>query len=383
MIGNKKKLSVITPLYNTPKSYLDDVLKCIGSYSGDVELVLVNDSPNDLILSKRLKCINQPYILKLQNEKNMGIFEAYMNGFLHASGEYCCILDHDDIFDPKCVLKAIKKKPDLIFTNEYKFFDGEDGKKIKGDVFIKPDFDLLSTIFYFYTHHVTVVKTEILQRQLKSYKGENTYTSVFDIHMMLEYMSAFVGREMNVIHIPEAPYGWRIHANSTAATLDQKLSGYFEKVKRVEEFLKKFGETPLLNIDKDIGYLVDGLFLSSCDMAKFPLKSDEFKNYLIKNGRFKGDEIEIKLQEGKYKDEDYDHFLKTLLKLPMKYLMAQNCLPILIPKPKDAVKIDELNMKYQIPNVPFLTKSQGDGSGLLISQVGKNYGKAKYCVLIK
>lgn len=306
-----------------------------------------------------------------------------MNGFLHASGEYCCILDHDDIFDPKCVLKAIDKKPDLIFTNEYKFFDGEDGEKIKADVFIKPDFDLLSTVFYFYTHHVTVVKTEILQRQLKSYKGENTYTSVFDIHMILEYISAFVGNEMSVIHIPEAPYGWRIHANSTAATLDQKLSGYFERMKRAEEFLKKFGETPLLNIDKDIGYLVDGMFLSSCDMAKFPLKSEEFKNGLIKDGGFAGGEIEIKLQDGKYKDEDYEHFLKVLLKLPMKYLMAQNCLPILIPKPEDAIKVDKLNMKYQIPNVPFLTKLQGDGSGLLIFQVGKADEKAKYCVLIK
>ena len=383
MPGNKKKLSIITPLYNTPKHYLDDVLECVQPYADEVELVLVNDSPNNQRLARWLKQITQPHVVKLVNERNMGIFAAYCNGFLHASGEYCCILDHDDVFNPQFVLPAIEEAPDLIYTNEYKFYDGENGEKVVVETYCKPDFDVLSSVFYFYTHHVTVLKTSIVQHKLRSYSGGKTYTSIFDIHMLLEYLTAFTGREIKVIHVPEAAYGWRIHRNSTASSLEQKLTSYFERMKKTEEFLRQYGEVPLLNIDKNIGYLVEGEFLSVWDMVPFPLAKEKFREELVHAHGYEGEHLCIRLLDGQYTDDDYEHFCRILLRLPIKYLKAQKCFPLLIPSVEDTLDADPENTNKHVPNVPFLARTENIKSGLLLWDRSENTQNAKYAVLIR
>ena len=180
-----KKLSIITPLYNTPRVYLTDVLNSVKEYTDQVELVLVNDSPNNIRLKAYLNNLDGSHIKVIHNPKNLGIFGAYYNGFLSASGEYCCILDHDDIFDPVHVLEAIDKRPDIIYTDEYKFEGRTYDKQMHKIYFQKPDFDILSTVFYLYTHHVTVLRTKIVRQQLIRYTTPGKYTSIFDIHYLL------------------------------------------------------------------------------------------------------------------------------------------------------------------------------------------------------
>lgn len=377
-----KKLSIVTPLYKTPKRFLDDVLESVRPYAKDIELVLVNDSPSSQRLGRMLKQVASEDVKVFYNEKNLGIFASYHRGFLHATGEYCCILDHDDIFDPEYVLEALERKPDLLFTDEYKFYD-ENGSAVKTDPFNKPEFDILSTVFYFYTHHVTVLKTAVLQRQLKAYQGSNKYTSVFDIHMLLEYLTAFVGKEMNVIHIPREAYGWRIHPNSTAYRLDQKISGYFERIKKTEEFLTYFGETPLLNLDPNIGYLVDGEFLSAHDQIPYPMEIETFEDELKEKHGFRGEKLSLRLQDGVYTQEDYLHFFKMLRRLPVLYLQKQRCLPLLIPCAADVGTIDTENAGKHVPNVPFLSRVSIPQSGLLLYETGAVMPEAKYTVLIR
>lgn len=368
--ADMKKLSIITPLYNTQPRFLNDVIASVSDYGEDVELVLVNDSPEDLELSSQLKQIGQlPFVRIIKNECNLGIFRAYYNGFLNATGEYCCILDHDDVFDPQNVLREIEKKPDMIYTNEYKYSDNLRQKRVVIEKYMKPEFDFLSAVFYLYTHHVTVLKTRIIQAQLRRHRDMERYTSVFDIHMSLEYIAAFAGKDMKVIHIPSEDYGWRVHENSTAYRLDQKLTGYFERVRKTDEFLRRFGETPLLRIDEEIGYLVVGEFLSLHDMSGYPMRLEEFSTRLKAEGVFRGKELCISWEGKEISDKTAQFYHSLLTRIPARYLLAQRAFPIVIPE-KDAMKtLDPENMKLHVHNVPFLSSKKPAKAGLMIYQV--------------
>lgn len=370
--ADMKKLSIITPLYNTPPKFLDDVIASVSDCGDDIELVLVNDSPKNLELSRQLEQIEQmPFVRIIKNERNLGIFRAYYNGFLGATGEYCCILDHDDVFNPRNVLREIEKKPDMIYTNEYKYRDNPSQKRVVIEKYMKPDFDVLSAVFYLYTHHVTVLKTKIIQDQLRRHRDMGQYTSVFDIHMALEYIDAFVGKDMKVIRIPSEDYGWRVHEDSTAYRLDQKLTGYFERVRKTDEFLRRFGETPLLRIDEEIGYLVVGEFLSLHDMSGYPMRLEEFSARLKAEGVFRGKELCISWEGKGLSDKTAKFYHSLLTRIPARYLLAQYAFPIIIPE-KDAMKaLDPENMKLHVPNVPFLSSKLPAENGLMIYEADR------------
>jgi glycosyltransferase involved in cell wall biosynthesis len=346
-----KKLSLVTPLYNTEKKYLNDLIKCIKPYHKDIEWVLVNDSPDNITLKKELTELDSEYVKIYTHEKNMGIFSAYMTGFLNATSDYCCILDHDDIYDAKNVLKAIAERPDLIYTNEYKF-----NNRRKFSKFIKPNFDILSTCFYFYTHHVTVMKTEIVKEILKEKRNSGNYTSLFDIHITLEYISRFIGKDFKVIHLNNADYGWRIHKNSTAGNLEQKLSGYFERLRKTEEFFRERGEYPMLNIHNNIGYIVEADFMSVYDLVKYPLKFNDFVDYFEKYDELKTGNYRIRFNSKDYTMTEWLYFYRMLFKIPAKYLMQQHCKYFFIPDPGKRKQLSPNDFKLHPPGVPFMVK---------------------------
>ncbi|MDW2799676.1 glycosyltransferase [Clostridium boliviensis] len=347
----KKKLSLVTPLYNTERKYLNDLIKCIKPYQKDVEWILVNDSPDNIALKEMIAAFDSSYIKVFTHEKNLGIFSAYTTGFLNATAEYCCILDHDDVYDAKNVLRAINEKPDLIYTNEYKF-----NKKGKSNKFIKPDFDFLSTCFYFYTHHVTVMKTETVKDILREKSNSGNYTSLFDIHITLEYISRYIGKDFNVIHLNNADYGWRIHKNSTAGNLEQKLSGYFERLRKTEEFFRVIGEYPMLNIHRNIGYIVEADFMSVYDLVRYPLKFEDFVDYFKKFKKINTKNKSIRFEHNDYSITEWKYFYRMLFKIPAQYLIKQNCIHFFVPDFDKRKLVSPKNFKLYPPGVPFMVK---------------------------
>ena len=376
----EKKLSIITPLYNTKREFLNDLAACLEPYQSEIEWILVNDSPDNNKLKIDLAEIIKPYMVIVTNDKNRGIFYSYYQGYMSATARYCCILDHDDVFMPGNVLRELESDPDMIYTNEYKF--DESGRR---EVYRKPEFDMLSSVFYFYTHHVTVMRTDIIQIMLREKGVDGKYTSIFDIHLMLEYMNYFVGRNMQVIHIKSADYGWRMHEASTALNLEQKLSGYFERVRKVEEFLKEHNETPILNIHRDIGYLIEGNFLSAYDRWKFPLSKQKFIRYLENS---ENDSIRlIHRKSSRFTGNEYDYFFNLFLRLPIKYLMELEISVIYLPTPEIGQKLGGEDYLNHVVDVPFMKTIEYNGlnrAGIWI-KMKKSIpaaGKAK-CIMMK
>ncbi len=350
-----KKLTIITPLYNTKKEYLDDVFNSVKKFSDDIELVFINDSPQNYDLRKRLEALaNYKYIKIYTHDRNKGIFSAYMTGYLNASGEYICILDHDDIFNPQNVLKAIELRPDLIYTDEYKYYY-ENGRKVIYDIYSKPDFDLLSSVSYFYTHHVTVLRTDIIKNRLKEYTNDKLFTSIFDIHMSLEYLT-FLTTESKIVHIREADYGWRMHENSTASDLSQKISGYYERLKKVEEFYGYYSEMPRLRLNSEIQYLVDAFFTSTFDEFSIPIDRNEFIKKMFECREIKSERLKFNVL-GEINKNNLCNYYDVLWRIPLNYLSEKRCLPLVIGSYEYMKSVDEKNYDKHVWGTTFISKT--------------------------
>lgn len=94
-------ISFIVPIYRGNK-YISNLIKmtednyanAIKEYECQVELILVNDDPQQkIVCNDRNEKIK---ITVLENERNVGIHQSRVNGLQKASGEYICFLDQDD-----------------------------------------------------------------------------------------------------------------------------------------------------------------------------------------------------------------------------------------------------------------------------------------------
>ncbi|MBY0220374.1 glycosyltransferase [Paenibacillus illinoisensis] len=347
-----KLLSLITPLYNTPINYLEQIKEQLMLYSDRIEWVLVNDSPFNQKLINYVERLKDHEFIKVHtNKKNLGIYKSYVAGYEIASGDYCGILDHDDHIDLKEVLVYLDRSSDydLLYTNEYKF---DDEKKF--DYYHKPELDLLSTAFYFYTHHITLMRTEIVRRVIKE-RQLGKYSSIFDICLMLDYIHEFRGSEIKVAHIDWFSYGWRVHQNSTAMSIDQKPAAHMERIIKIEEFFKEFGETPIVSIDKDIQYLVCSEFFSGNDLYKIPPLTEN-KEIIKRWFESLSNNKKISwLGSQPITFEQMSEILDVARRLPFKYLREYTTLPIFIVD-KNCYKHFESDPSYQkhLPNVPFI-----------------------------
>lgn len=94
------KISVIMPAYNAEKYIAEAIDSILGQTFGDFEFIILNDCSTDrteeIILS-----YDDPRIVYLKNEQNMGVAATLNRGLEIAKGEYIARMDADDISLPE------------------------------------------------------------------------------------------------------------------------------------------------------------------------------------------------------------------------------------------------------------------------------------------
>jgi len=119
--GNKylKKLSEI--LWSNIKEYEK-------KFEGKIEILFVNDSPQDIIDESFLENLSGYYRI-IKNEKNYGIHKTRVNGILEAEQEYIWMLDQDDDVSetwlPSQYACIQKSKADMVIANGYRQISGK------------------------------------------------------------------------------------------------------------------------------------------------------------------------------------------------------------------------------------------------------------------
>lgn len=101
-----KLVSVLMPAYNAEKYIAQAIESILGQTFDDFEFIILNDCSKDrteeIILS-----YNDPRIVYLKNEQNLGVAVTLNNGLAAATGKYIARMDADDISLPERLEKQV------------------------------------------------------------------------------------------------------------------------------------------------------------------------------------------------------------------------------------------------------------------------------------
>lgn len=235
----KPKISIVIPLYNTPKKYLLELIKSVQNQTySNWELCLADGSTKPLEYLK--KPVEKDKRIKYKIlEENKGISGNTNEALKLATGDYIALLDHDDLIPVNSlyeIVKAINENPEVeyIFTDEDKFTDIK--KKTRYEPNFKPDYAFDTFTSYNYICHFSIFKKELMDK-LKGFNEQ------FDGSQDYDLILRAVENAKQVVHIPKILYHWRVHPSSTAGNAEAKPYCFEAGKNAVQEHLKRKGLT--------------------------------------------------------------------------------------------------------------------------------------------
>ena len=94
------KISVIMPAYNAEKYIGEAIRSILGQSFRDFEFIILNDCSTDRT-EDVIRSFDDPRIVYLKNERNMGVAATLNRGLAVAQGQYIARMDADDISHPE------------------------------------------------------------------------------------------------------------------------------------------------------------------------------------------------------------------------------------------------------------------------------------------
>jgi len=263
------KISIITPLFNTPEHYLKEMIESVLSQTySNWELCITDgsDTEHDYVGNICLNYTQKDNRIKYKKlDGNSGISENSNKAIEMSSGEYIGILDHDDLLHPSAlyeVMNAIcREEAELIYTDEAVF----NNNHIITLKHHKPDFAIDTLRSCNYIGHFYVFSRKILNKS-------GTFRSEFDGSQDYDLILKIADVTSKIVHIPKLLYFLRfndkyinfnkknkIYANVNTAganTLSEHLTrnGMSAKVESAFDFsgfyriIYKLREKPLVSI---------------------------------------------------------------------------------------------------------------------------------------
>ena len=234
------KISILVPLYNTPKDFLHEMIQSVTTQTyGNWELCLADGSDKEHhfvgeICKEYAKADKRVVYHKL--EKNEGI-SGNTNACLKlATGEYIALFDHDDILHPSVLYEYVKvineKNADYIYCDETTFKDGDINKMLT--LHFKPDYAPDNLRANNYICHFSCFKRTLLD-------GTELFRTKFDGSQDHDMILRLTDIAENVVHVPRLMYYWRSHAGSVASGIEAKSYAIEAARGAVAEHLKNHG----------------------------------------------------------------------------------------------------------------------------------------------
>ena len=131
-------VSIIVPVYNTKKEYLDKCIESLVSQTlKDIELIFVDDgSTDDTLEYLRTKEKLYPQMRVIAQGENKRQGGARNTGIRAARGEYIAFCDSDDYWLPEKIntqIQYFKDHPEceIVFTKYENIFENDELKKNK------------------------------------------------------------------------------------------------------------------------------------------------------------------------------------------------------------------------------------------------------------
>jgi len=251
---NKPLLSIVMPVYDPPITFLKMALdSIIDQFYENWEICIADDCSTDKEVRKTLEKYAGKYknIKIIYRTENGHISKATNSAIELATGEYCVLMDQDDILRENAlyeIAKLVNRSPDaeLIYSDEDKI----DENGIHSEPHFKPDWSPESLLSRNYLGHVCAFKTEAL-RAIGGYREGYEGSQDYDLALR------FTEKYRHIYHIPEVLYHWRSHSQSAAFHETAKPYAYRAAQKAITEALKRRGWNSTIDfLDGFRGYKV-------------------------------------------------------------------------------------------------------------------------------
>lgn len=240
-LGGRPKFSLLMPVYNTSEEWLR---RCIDSVIDQAysnwELCIADDAST---LSS-VRAVLDEYAardnrVKVVYRKLNGHISAASNSALDvATGEFCVLLDHDDLLPRHALLEvaeAIVRNPSwkIIYTDEDKI--DEAGRRYSP--YFKPDWNYDLFLSQNCISHLGIYATELL-RHVEGFRLGMEGSQDWDL--ALRCIECISGQEIG--HIPKVLYHWRAIPGSTALGVGQKDYAHTAALSAIQSHLDRRGE---------------------------------------------------------------------------------------------------------------------------------------------
>lgn len=237
------KISILVPLYNTPKEFLVEMIESVtGQTYANWELCLADGSDAEHAYVGET-C--QEYAAKYQGkivyqklEKNMGISGNTNACLTLATGEFIGLFDHDDVLHPSVLYEYVKaineQDADYLYCDEITFKSGDLNKMLT--LHFKPDYAPDNLRANNYICHFSVFSRELLD-------GTELFRTQFDGSQDHDMILRLTDNAKKIVHVPRVMYYWRSHAGSVASGIEAKPYAIAAAKGAVAEHLKKHGFT--------------------------------------------------------------------------------------------------------------------------------------------
>ena len=217
----KIKISILVPLYNTPKKFLTDAIDSVRAQTYENwELCLTDDSDAEHAYVEQMcreYMAKDSRILYKRHERSGGISGNTNFCLSLTTGEYIGLLDHDDVLHPSVLyeyMKAIcEKDADYIYCDEATFHGNSIDNMIT--LHFKPDFAIDNLRANNYICHFSVFDRKLLE-------GTELFRPQFNGSQDHDMILRLTAQAKHIVHIPKLLYYWRSHKGSVAADLNAK-----------------------------------------------------------------------------------------------------------------------------------------------------------------
>ena len=217
------KISVIMPAYNAEKYIAEAVESILGQTFDDFEFIIINDCSQDrteeIILS-----YDDPRIIYLKNEQNLGVAATLNKGLAIAKGEYIARMDADDISMPERFEKQAKfldKKRKIVACGSATMLFGETQEQTVRIFPTNPQRANLQLIFApCFAHPSVMIRREILKEYALFY--DECWEGTEDFALWWE-----LGKKGRLVALREALLYYRMHTNQVTANSGSKIEKIF------------------------------------------------------------------------------------------------------------------------------------------------------------
>lgn len=233
----KPLISILVPLYNTPKDFLIDMVNSVIQQTYENwELILVDASDNPKENEGFIDSLCDSRINYSIIEENTGIVGNTNIAYLKATGNFIGLLDHDDMLASQClfeIVKEINKGNDLIYTDEITF-----KKNPRKDCYqpnLKPDYSPDTLRSYNYICHFTCFSRNLMEENEKLLDYDTEGSQDYDLILRL------TERAKGISHIAIPLYFWRAHSASVAENVGAKPYVIDAAMKALQKHLERVG----------------------------------------------------------------------------------------------------------------------------------------------